>query len=62
VRIGIGIDEASGPITLDAWVERVRDAAERGFAAAWSRLVVTWGTYVGRIGAAGRFDRVTPMR
>jgi choline dehydrogenase-like flavoprotein len=41
VRIGIGIDEASGPITLDAWVERVRDAAERGFAT-WSAQFMNW--------------------
>jgi F420-dependent oxidoreductase-like protein len=42
MRIGIGIDELFGPITLDAWVERVRDAAERGFAAAWSAQGMNW--------------------
>jgi len=42
MRIGIEVDEALGPVSLDEMVGRVRAAAEAGFATAWWAQLFNW--------------------
>jgi F420-dependent oxidoreductase-like protein len=42
MRYSVGVDEALGPVTLPQTVERLRAAAEAGFATAWWAQLFNW--------------------